>query len=211
MKKLMEGVRQFVHTVQGEERELFSRLETSQDPDVLIVTCSDSRIALHLLTQARPGDLFVMRNVGNIVPPSSGRHLGGEAATLEFATVALEVRDIIVCGHSNCGAMKGLLDPGVVAGMPLVKEWLEQCEPTRRIVVEQLSDLDAAARLERAIEINVLAQLNNLRTYPFVVARKSAGDLQLHGWVYDIGSGDVRAFDSDSGAFVSLTDSPPCT
>jgi carbonic anhydrase len=211
MKKLIEGLRQFVQTVRHEEKELFARLATAQQPEVLLITCSDSRVAPHLMTQTRPGDLFVIRNAGNIIPPY-GHRASGEAASVEYAVTALEVRDIIVCGHSNCGAMRGLLDLAQVAAtMPRVNEWLELCQPTRRIVEEQLSQLDDAARLDGAIQINVLAQLNNLRSHPSVVARLDAGDLNLHGWIYDIGSGDVRAFDSDSecGSFVSLNDAPP--
>jgi carbonic anhydrase len=211
MKKLIEGLRQFVHTVQHEERELFAKLATAQAPEVLLITCSDSRVAPHLMTQTRPGDLFVIRNAGNIIPPYR-QGASGEAATVEYAVTQLEVRDIIVCGHSNCGAMRGLLDlPQVAATMPRVNEWLELCQPTRRIVEQQLGQLDETARLDGAIQINVLAQLHNLRSHPSVAERLSTGDLNLHGWVYDIGSGDVRAFDSDSGvgSFVSLNNSPP--
>jgi carbonic anhydrase len=209
MKKLIEGLRQFVQTVRYEEQELFARLATAQQPEVLLITCSDSRVAPHLMTQTRPGDLFVIRNAGNIIPPYSHEPTG-EAASVEYAVTGLEVRDIIVCGHSNCGAMRGLLDlEQVAASMPSVNQWLELCQPTRRIVEGQLGQLDEKVRLDGAIQINVLAQLNNLRSHPSVAARLDTGDLNLHGWVYDIGSGDVRAFDSDSecGAFVSLNDS----
>lgn len=205
MKRLIDGLRQFVQTVQVEEQELFSRLEESQEPDVLFVTCSDSRIAPHWMTQTRPGDLFVIRNAGNIIPPHD-RHVGGEAATVEYATTALEVSDIIICGHSNCGAMKGLLNLDKLRTMPYVQEWLRYCEPVRGIAHEQLGDLDDEARLDRTIELNVLEQLSHLGGHPSVAARLESGDLNLHGWVYDIGSGDVRAFDSETGVFASLHD-----
>jgi carbonic anhydrase len=207
MKKLVEGLRHFVRTLHAEEQELFSRLAKAQKPDALFVTCSDSRIAPHLITQSGPGDLFVIRNAGNIIP-AYGDDAGGEAASVEYAAAALEVADIIVCGHSNCGAMNGLLALEELGrDLPTVKAWLERCEPTRRIVNEQFAALDASQRLQRAIEVNVLVQLENLCSHPSVRTRLAAGNLGLHGWVYDIGSGHVRAFDSERGAFVSLIDS----
>lgn len=209
MKKLIEGLRQFVHSVKHEERELFTRLASQQAPEVLFITCSDSRVAPHLMTRTRPGDLFVIRNAGNIIPPYS-THVGGEVATVEYAVSALGVKDIIVCGHSNCGAMNGLLNlEEVSAKLPRVGKWLESCASTREIIQSQFSELDAPARLERAIELNVLAQLNNLRNHPSVAARLHAGDLELHGWVYDIPTGQVVAFDSERGEFVPLLDDAP--
>ncbi len=206
MKQLIDGLQKFVRTVHAEEQELFARLANSQEPDVLFITCSDSRVAPHLITQTGPGDLFVIRNAGNIIPHC--RHeVGGEAASVEYAATALEVKDIIVCGHSNCGAMNGLLNLEALGSkLPAVKKWLEQCEPTRKIVEDQFSDLDEAGQLERAIEVNVLVQLNNLHSHPSVATRVAAGELRLHGWVYDIGTGHVRAFDHESRGFVSLVD-----
>jgi carbonic anhydrase len=207
MQKLIDGVAQFVQTVQQEEQELFARLAASQDPDVLFVTCSDSRIAPHLMTQTGPGDLFVIRNAGNIIPPHDEQRATGEAATVEYATSALGVKDIIVCGHSNCGAMNGLLNLGEVAkSLPVVEKWLDHCAGTLRIAREQLDHLSPDARLDRTIELNTLAQLSNLRTHPSVAARLKRGDIRLHAWVYDIASGHVRAFDSERGEFVSLVD-----
>jgi carbonic anhydrase len=204
MKKLIEGLRRFVHTVETEEKELFASLAKGQAPEVLFITCSDSRIAPSMMTNTRPGDLFVIRNAGNIIPPYGDR-VGGEIATVEYAVSALRVKDIIVCGHSNCGAMGALskLDE-VEKDLPRVHKWLGLCDSTRLIVDTQLQDLDPDARLERTIELNVLAQLNHLRTHPSVAARLQAEDINLHGWVYDIGSGHVRAFDAEKREFVPI-------
>jgi carbonic anhydrase len=204
MQKLIEGLKQFMHTVQAEEAQLFEQLAHSQNPGVLFVTCSDSRVVPHLMTGSDPGDLFVIRNAGNIIP-LPGPVVTGEAATLEYAVDALGVEHIVVCGHSNCGAMKGLLDVAALEdALPTVRQWLSHCEPTRRIIETQYADLEGSARLDRAIELNVLAQLDHLRCHPGVAARLHRGDLQLHGWVYDIPSGRVRAFDSERASFAVI-------
>lgn len=117
MQKLIEGLHQFQNSVFGTQRELFERLAHGQTPETLFITCSDSRINPNLLTQTEPGELFILRNAGNIVPPYSTSQ-GGEAATIEFAVAGLNVRDIIICGHSHCGAMKGLLDPPPIVTSP---------------------------------------------------------------------------------------------
>ncbi|RME73060.1 MAG: carbonic anhydrase [Planctomycetota bacterium] len=194
-----------MRTVHRDEQELFTQLATGQEPDVFFITCSDSRIDPNLITQTKPGDLFVLRNAGNIVPPH-GAIRGGEEATVEYAVSVLGVRDIVVCGHADCGAMKGLLHPESCRHLPAVSRWLEQAEPVRQIVQTQLQDEDEEQRLRKAIELNVLQQLTNLRTHPAVAARLFGGSLALHGWVWDIRSGGVRAFDTTSGAFLPLTE-----
>lgn len=204
MQKLLDGLRQFMSTVQEDERELFSRLSHGQNPEVMFITCSDSRISPHLMTQAKPGDLFVLRNAGNIVPPY-GAVDGGEAATLEYAISVLGVRHVVVCGHSDCGAMKGLLAPESCSHLPLVRRWLGYAEPARRIVLQRRDGEGAPEqRLDVLIEVNVLAQLANLRTHPAVAAHLVTGELELHGWTYDIASGRVSAFDSQAGVFVNV-------
>jgi carbonic anhydrase len=204
MQKLIDGLKQFVHTVQNEERELFERLAGQQAPTVLFVTCSDSRVVPHFMTQTGPGDLFIIRNAGNIIPPP-GRDATGEAATVEYAVAVLGVEDIIVCGHSNCGAMNGLLKLDELGPeLQTVKDWLGICAPTRRIVEAQCDHLEGDALLDRTIELNVLAQMNNLRCHPSVAARLHKGDLRMHGWVYDIPSGHVRAFDGEHGDFRTI-------
>ena len=203
MQKLIEGIHQFrkenFRPLQG----LFEQLSKGQNPDTLFITCSDSRIDPNLLTQSKPGDLFILRNAGNIVPPHGAAN-GGEGATIEFAVAALDVKDIIICGHSHCGAMKGLLQPETVATLPTVASWLQHAETTRRIVQDNYSHLEGDRLLTAAIEENVLVQLENLRTLPAVATRLVRGDLHLHGWVYKIETGEVFAYDLASAQFVPL-------
>lgn len=208
MQKLVQGIHHFRSDYFRSHRDLFERLAEGQHPEALFVTCSDSRIDPALLTQTRPGDLFVLRNAGNIVPP----HLptpGGEEATVEFAVAALGVKDVVVCGHSRCGAMRGLLDPDALAGTPAVAEWLKHAEATRRIMREKYPHLSADARVTAAAQENVLVQLENLRTHPAVAAGLARGELKLHGWVYKLETGEVFAFDPESGQFVPLAERVP--
>ena len=175
-----------------------------QNPLALFITCSDSRIDPSRLTQTRPGELFIQRTAGNIVPPCGSVH-GGEAATIEYAVSALKVKDIVVCGHSHCGAMSGLLDPASIEKMPAVKAYLQHAEATRRIVEENYTHLtDPEQRLTLTVEENVLVQLESLRTHPSVAAAVGRGDLKLHGWVYKFETGDVFAFNPDQSQFVPL-------
>lgn len=204
MEKLVRGVHHFQTTQFNEQRELFEHLSQGQQPDTLLITCSDSRIAPNLVLQTQPGDVFVLRNAGNLVPPY-GAARGGEGATIEYALKGLEVRHIIVMGHSKCGAMKGLLNPDSLAEMPLVTDWLNHAAATLQIVKECYGDLAGEDRLNAAIKENVLVQLDNLRTYPVVAVKLAKGELTLHGWLYEIESGRVLAFDHASSHFASIT------
>jgi carbonic anhydrase len=203
VQKLIQGI----HTFQEDDfrplQGLFESLARGQSPETLFITCSDSRIDPNLLTKSQPGELFILRNAGNIVPPHSAM-AGGEAATIEFAVAGLGVKDIIICGHSHCGAVKGLLDPSQVATLPAVAQWLSHAEATRRIIEDNYSHLAPADRVTAAIEENVLVQLENLRTLPSVKSRLVKGDLRLHGWVYKLETGEVFAYDRADGQFVTL-------
>ncbi len=205
MQRLIEGIHRFqaegFRPLQG----LFEQLSHGQSPETLFITCSDSRIDPNLLTGSRPGDLFIMRNAGNIIPPH-GVANGGEAATVELAVAALGVKDIIVCGHSLCGAMKGLLDPAMVAKLPAVSVWLDHAEATRRIMRENYAHLNGDALWSATVEENVLVQLEHLRTLPAVAARLAKGDLKIHGWVYKIETGGVFAFEPTTGQFVPIAE-----
>lgn len=203
LQELVAGVHHFQSQVFRSQRELFERLAHGQNPEVLFVTCSDSRIDPNLVTHTDPGDLFVLRNAGNIVP-AYGASNGGETATIEFAIDGLKVTDVIVCGHSHCGAMKGLLHPEYVAEMPAVSQWLKHAETTRRIVRAKYASLPEDKRLQAAIEENVLAQIENLQTHPAVAVALAGGKLKLHAWVYDISSGEVFAYDPEREQFASL-------
>ncbi len=203
MQKLIQGIHDFQTETFRPLQGLFESLARGQSPETLFITCADSRIDPNLLTKSQPGELFILRNAGNIVPPHSGS-AGGEAATIEFAVAGLGVKDIIICGHSHCGAIKGLLDPSIVESLPAVGQWLSHAEATRRIIEDNYSDLQGDARVTAAIEENVLVQLENLRTLPSVKSRLVRGDLRLHGWVYKIETGQVFAYDRTDGQFVPL-------
>jgi carbonic anhydrase len=204
MRKLIKGIHQFRSEVFLPQKELFDRLAKEQAPDALFITCSDSRINPNLITQTDPGDIFVLRNAGNIVPPHGAGRAGGEAATIEFAIVALGVKDVIVCGHLQCGAMTGLFHPENLEKVPAMKEWLQHAESTRRIVLENYEDLEDTSRVDVAVQENVLVQLENLRTHPAVAARIARGQLNLHGWVYDIKFGEVYSYTPSSGQFLPI-------
>ncbi len=207
MMKLIRGLHHFQSSVFLSHRTLFERLAQGQSPDALFITCSDSRISPSLLTQTKPGDLFILRNAGNIIPPhshSSCEACGGEAATIEFAVVALGVRDIIVCGHSHCGAVKGLMNPSLLSALPTTTAWLKHAEAVRRNVEENYPALDEAQALSVAIQENVLVQLENLRSHPCVAERLAAGTLNLHGWVYHFETGRVFVYQPEEGQFIPL-------
>src|SRR5688572_29438801 len=165
MQKLVDGIHQFQSNIFRSQRELFARLATEQNPDALFITCSDSRINPNLITQTEPGELFILRNAGNIIPPY-GASNGGEGATIEYAVSILGVKDIVICGHSHCGAMQGLLDRQSLERVPAVAQWLGHAESTRRIMQEKYPHLTGEARLTGTVQENVLVQLENLRTHP---------------------------------------------
>ena len=203
MEKIIRGIHNFQQNVFGTQQQLFSRLSEGQHPDALFVTCSDSRIDPCLVTQTKPGDLFVLRNAGNIIPPY-GASNGGEAAAVEFAVTGLGVKDIIVCGHSHCGAVQGLLNPQKLAKMPTVAEWLRQASATQRIVEENYADTTGDELMTAAVKENVLVQLDNLRTHPSVASKLSQGKLNLHAWVYTFENGRVFSYDPDAQKFIAF-------
>lgn len=203
MQELIQGVHRFHHKVFSTRKGLFERLVGGQHPEALFITCSDSRIDTGLLTQSDPGDLFVLRNAGNIVPPHGSSP--GEEATIEYAVNALGIRDIVLCGHSHCGAIKALLNPEDVAGMPAVARWLEHAEATRRIVRENYGHLEGDRLISAAVQENVLVQIEHICTLPAVAAKLARGDLRLHGWVYKFETGQVFAFDPEKNQFLPLS------
>jgi len=204
MQKLIDGCHRFQRDVYPRRKELFEQLAGGQHPEVLFITCSDSRVDPCLITQTEPGDLFVLRNAGNLVP-AYGAADGGEAGTIEYAVAALKVPHIIVCGHSRCGAMDGLLHPEKVQELPAVQSLLKHAEDTGRVLRDQFGHIDEeTARLRTAVEQNVLMQLEHLRTHPSVSAALDQGALQLHGWVYQFESGEVFAYDADKRQFLPL-------
>jgi carbonic anhydrase len=203
MEKLIEGFKKFQSEVFREKKSLFDKLAHQQNPRALFITCSDSRIDPCLLTQTEPGELFILRNAGNLVP-SYGTTIGSTTATIEFAVGLLEIRNIIVCGHTDCGVVRAILDPEQVGDLPAVKTWLTQAEATRRVVKENYAHLKGEALLVVTIQENVRIQLEHLQTHPTVAAKLRKGALELHGWVYSIATGEVWAYDFRKDQFVSL-------
>ncbi|MET0340985.1 MAG: carbonic anhydrase [Polyangiales bacterium] len=203
MQKLVHGLHHFQQHVFRPQREFFAQLASGQAPETLFITCSDSRINPNLITQTDPGELFIIRNAGNIVPPH--RHEpGGEAATVEYAVDALGVTDIVICGHSQCGAMKALIDPAPLANMPVVAAWLQNAEATRRIARDRYAHLSGPDLLEVMVAENVLVQIEHLRTQPSVAAALARGSVRLHAWVYAIESGQVHAYDPERGQYAPI-------
>jgi len=207
MQRLIEGVRKFRREEFGQYRELFARLSREgQNPHTLFITCSDSRVLAELVTQSRPGDLFVVKNLGNIVPPATvSGSTNSTAAAIEFAVHVLGVDDIVVCGHTQCGAMTALLNglPDARA-MHHTAAWLEIAAPVREIVRRDYGHLDAAACATAAAEENVLLALENLRGYTTVAERLNAGKLRLHGWCFKIDTAEMFAYEPAVGQFQPL-------
>jgi len=203
MRRIVEGLHRFQTAVFPAKRDLFHRLADGQAPRALFITCGDSRIVPDLITQTNPGELFICRNAGNIVPPF-GETAGGVSATIEYAVVALGIANIIVCGHSDCGAMKGILHPETIRSMPTVASWMQHAEPARHVVEELYPERTEEEQLELLTRENVLAQLANLVTHPSVAARLARGTLGIFGWHYDISTGEVLTWDAERNRFVRL-------
>ena len=203
MKKLIEGLHKFQTGYVATHRELLEQLSHGQHPRILFITCSDSRVDPNLITQSEVGELFVIRNAGNIIPPMGATN-GGEGAAVEYAIEALGIEQIIVCGHSNCGAMKGLLKMSKLEEkMPLVYNWLKQAEATRRLIQDNYGDLEGKELLEFTVKENVLNQLENLLTYPVIRSKIHRNTLTLNGWIYDLETGEVLAYDEKIHDFVA--------
>jgi carbonic anhydrase len=203
MRDIFEGLSLFQRIAYPRHRELFERLAKNQTPRAVFIACSDSRVVPNLLVQAEPGDLFIIRNAGNIVPPV-GSTYGGTIASLEYALFALGIRDVILCGHSNCGAMKGVLWPEQLNDLPNVKKWVTYAEPARHAVREAHPDADDETALALAVEYNVIAQVRNVLTFPRIRQLVETGELELYGWVYDIATGTVKGLDATGKRFVPI-------
>lgn len=222
MRKLIQGIVSFRQGVRPDYRETFARLALGQKPDCLFIACSDSRVVPNLFASTEPGDLFVTRNVGNLVPVSGPGGLAagdeGEAAAIEYAVSTLEVQDIIVCGHSHCGAMRTVLDVAgpdpetaaaagaldVASSAPNLARWLRHALPA-------LEKLKAGRTLDPSLaphdtlsQLNVLEQMTHVQTYPAVVERMRAGTLAVHGWWFDIARADVYAYEPQPDRFVLI-------
>jgi carbonic anhydrase len=202
MDKVIKGIAKFKEKGFEERRELFKTLATGQSPEVLFITCSDSRIDPNLITHTEPGDLFIIRNAGNIVPPHV-KEAGGNTATIEYGVQVLGVEDIIICGHTDCGAMKGAMNPDSVKTLPHVSEWLQHSAAAFARCEARHGQLGAEHTLEM-IQENVLLQMSHLQTHPSVAAKLAVNEIAVHGWVYDIENGEVTAYDDAQGKFIPV-------
>jgi carbonic anhydrase len=201
IRRLLEGVRRFHDTEFPRDHIVFEHLASGQHPHTLFITCADSRIVPELITQTAPGELFVCRNIGNIVPPY--RESSCEiSAVIEYACIQLRVSEIVICGHSDCGAMKALQASEAPEHMPAVTSWLRNAEVVRDVVQSTRPELEGAGlegpeAVQALVEQNVRAQLANLRTHPAVTARIAERSIEIHGWVYDIGAGIIGILDAE--------------
>src|SRR5271169_1632231 len=181
--RIAQGVAKFQSEVYPAQREMFERLKRGQDPLALFLTCADSRVNPNLVTQTDPGEIFIERNPGNMVPPYA-EFVGGVTAGVEYAMLALKVPVIVVCGHTDCGVMKALLDPGAVHGMPGVQHWMSHGIAARERMLLELPFDRREDQLRRLTECNVLEQIEHLKTHPSVKKRLRYGELEIRGWVY---------------------------
>lgn len=206
MKDLIQGILKFQREEFPKLSALFQELATQQSPSTLFIACSDSRVEPALLTQSEPGKLFVIRNAGNIVPAYAVQP-GGVSASVEYAVAGLKVRDIVICGHSNCGAMTAVANCQCLDHMPSVAEWLEHASGARMISLARPHGSERE-RVDDMVRENVIEQLAHLRTHPSVAEALAQGRINLHGWVYDIGTGAIDALDGKTRKFVPLVEFP---
>lgn len=206
MQQLIDGYTRFRSNVFPQQSGLFEKLAKNQQPQALFICCSDSRVMPEMITQCNPGVLFSCRNAGNLIPPPS--EVGsGVPATIEYAIRVLKITDIVVCGHSDCGAMKGILKMEELESLPVVRGWLEHAGPSARWLTRMLKNTTSMSFEETLVavtEANIIIQMQNLRMHPSVDEALRQGELRLHGWMYDIGSGTIRRLDSDRGEFCLL-------
>ena len=204
----IDGVLKFQREVYPNDKALYRELSIAQAPETMFIGCADSRVVPELLTQQGPGGLFVVRNAGNIIPPY-GPDPGGVTASIEYGVSVLGVKDVVVCGHSGCGAMTALLN-GVekLQSLPAVARWLHYADGALAALHNGQAHEDEEARLNAIVHENVLTQLDNLITHPVVKKAIDAGQIRLHGWVFDIGTGGVETYDAQDKKFVPLNQSP---
>lgn len=208
MDKLIKGIIEFRRNVQEEYREAFGKLAIGQSPDTLFIACSDSRVVPNTFASTNPGDLFVLRNVGNLVPKCDchGKSLSdeSEAAAIEFAVLTLNVKDIVICGHSECGAMRAIIGDREKVPHPNLKSWLRHGEDSLNWLKSGFT-LDAKlADHNQLSQLNVLKQMEHVASYPDVQKRIEEGSLKIHGWWFDVAHADVYYFDEDEKRFMLI-------
>jgi carbonic anhydrase len=209
MKKLIRGILDFKKNIRPGYRETFARLALGQKPDSLLIACSDSRVAPNLFASTEPGDMFVIRNVGNMVPPAKagsstpdGDH--SEAAAVEFSLSRLPVRDVIVCGHSDCGAMQALVEGKENLDMPCVRNWLQFGDEGLELLLSGQSLDKTLSPVNQLSQLNVIQQMKHIQSYPYVQKRIADGNLRIHGWWFDIRAANVSAYDPNLKKFIVI-------
>jgi len=208
LQQLKDGVRRFQAEVYPQRAEMFEQIANEQQrPQTLFISCADSRVNPNEITSSGPGDVFVTRNIGNMVP-AYGEMLGGVSAVIEFAVSSLGVKHIVICGHSDCGAMKALLQPESVAKMPTVTSWLKNAHAALT-VAETLHERDIENHSDRPLlevltEQNVLLQMQHLKTHPSVAGAMAVSELTISGWIYDIGKGRVLVAEDGERSFTPI-------
>ena len=200
MPNFIDGVIKFRNEIYGQHKELFEKLADGQSPEAVFIACSDSRVETAMITQTYPGELFILRNAGNIVPPHTSQ-TGAMTATIEFAMSVLKTPHIVICGHSQCGALQGAMNPDRISHLPHVKEWIGFSRAAVEVVEELAKDKTPAEKMDMLMKQNVILQIQHLKTHPSVLRRLATKELTIHGWVYDIKTGEVQAVDETTGEF----------
>lgn len=211
MDRLYKGVQRFRDEHYNNNKDYYEQISNGQSPDTLFITCSDSRVDPNLMTSSKPGDLFVVKNVGNIIPTECTPWKKTSIATaIEFALNVLKVSHIVVCGHSDCGAMKALnMDLREFLEMPNLRDWLETVRPSREADKDANKALSAAERLEITTKKHIISQLENLKTYPIVYKALKEDKITLHGWYFNIKTGEVYSYDDRTGGFEPISYDEP--
>lgn len=203
MNPFVAGYRKFREEVYPELEAKYRALATNQKPHTLFITCSDSRVVPNVFTQTEQGELFQCRVVGNLVP-AHGNSAGGVTSAIEYAVMVLNVEHIIICGHSDCGAMRAFSHPEKLTELKAVQAWIEHADSAIHMAKDHFGHLKGDEFLTALTKENVISQLQHLKTHPCVATRLRKGNLSIHGWYYDIGHGTVETFDRTTKAFVLL-------
>jgi carbonic anhydrase len=205
MKKLIQGIVDFRAGLTQESRELFAQLALGQKPDALFIACSDSRVVPNLFASKNPGDLFVMRNIGNLIPPVSATLDENSAtAVLEYAIFCLKVSNIIVCGHSECGAMQTITQGLELKACPHLTCWLQHGEESLKMVRNGFVLNPALSEHNQVSQVNVLQQMGHIASYPFIREAIEKNQVRIHGWWFDIARADVYCYEQDQNQFVLI-------
>ncbi len=208
MKKLIKGIVEFRRTVREGYKETFARLAIEQSPDTLFIACSDSRVVPNTFASTNPGDLFVLRNVGNLVPPCGNHGVSisdeSEGAAIEYSILNLKVSDIIVCGHSECGAMRTLIQDRNTVQAPNLRSWLRHGDPALDLLRSGVTLDPSLAEHNQLSQLNVLLQIKHVQSYPAVRKRIEEGSLGVHGWWFDIAKADVYSYDDELKRFILI-------